>query len=135
LSTYLNTTYSHYFCKSTNSYSYDENGSYLFDYFINNSNYLTNDYYVIVLNQASSWITDNCYTYPLSNAILMLSNDYDSIKSRIYSELVDNITLSGFIDLDLVDLAEEMNSIKSFLNSKISDRTKYLQDTLDNLRI
>lgn len=134
LSTYLNSTYSHYFCKSTNSYSYDENGSYLFDYFVGNSNYLTDDYYIVTLNQASSWITDNCYTYPLSNAIQLLSGDYDYIKGRIYSEIVDEVEQSGFIDLNLVDLAEEMNSIKSFLNAKISDRTKYLQDTLENLR-
>ena len=134
LSICLNQTYSHYFCKSTNSYSYNENGDYKFDYFIGNSNYLTDDYYILQLNQASSWIIEHCHTYPLSNAIQQLSNEYDGIKTSIYNGLVNSIQLCGFIDLGLDDLSEEMDSIKSFLNEKINDRTAYLQQTLANFR-
>lgn len=134
LSICLNQTYSHYFCKSTNSYSYTENGDYKFDYFIGNSNYLTDDYYILQLNQASSWILENCHTYPLSNAIQQLSSEYDSIKTNIYNSLVYKIQLCGFIDLNLDDLSEEMDSIKSFLTDKIDDRTSYLQQSLANFR-
>lgn len=134
LSNLLNQKYSSYFCKSTNSYSYSEDGSYLFPYFVGDPKYPSSDYYLVYLNNAIDWISENCHTYALSNAIQILSTDYDNIQMRIYNDLVNPLTLSGFIDMGLADQSEEMDLIKSFLNGRIDDRTEYLQQALQNFR-
>ena len=95
---------------------------------------MTNDYFVVTLNAASSWIAENCHTYALSSAIDRLSSEYDDVYLSVESSIVSYIELSGFIDLHLADIADEMDSVKSFLNARISDRTQYLQTALENFR-
>ncbi len=85
------------------------------------------------MNAASSWIQDNCVTSSLQFAVSQLSDEYDDLHRAIIA-LVDVIELSGYVDLDLVDLSEQMDSMKSFLNSKIEARTQFLQTSLDNFR-
>ena len=46
LSTFLNVTNAHYFCKSSNAYSYDVDGNYMFDYYVGNPDILTGHTYI-----------------------------------------------------------------------------------------
>lgn len=135
LSICLHQTYDYYFCKSDNVYCYDEDGNYLFDFFVGNSNYLEDDYYITHLNDAYAWINDDhCQTWPVLYATERLRQEYSNASAEIHSQIVDYITLSGFNDLNLENLDEEMNSIKEFLNQKITDRNTYLQTALGNFR-
>ena len=106
----------------------------MFPYFVGNSSYSPNDYFTVYLNNASDWIDENCHTYALSSAVSRLSAEYDDIHGHIYADIVDYIVLSGFNDVNLADLSEEMDTIKSFLNGKITSRTDYLRQALQNFR-
>ena len=131
----LTSTYSSYFCKSSSIYSYNVDGSYMFDYFVDNPQYSIDNSYVMSSSSARDWITDDhCYTFALSTAIDSLSNVYDACCSEIENIIYNEMKNLDFIDPGSADLDTEMNSIYTFIDSKISQRTSYLQNVLQDLR-
>ena len=135
LSTYLTQQYSAYFCKSLNPYCYDEDGSYKYSYFVDNSSFGPYDLFVTKLGAASAWIQDNCFTYALSSVIDDLSSTYLSVQSDI-NALTSQVKASykDYTDMQHIDLEKELQSIKDFIDQKISLRTQFLQSALDNFR-
>ena len=135
LDTLLTATYASYFCKSDSIYSYDIDGNYMFDYFIGNSQHpIIDKTYAMSSTAAREWINDNnCYTFALSNTIYNLSSTYDNCQEQIH-KIVNDIEKLDFIDPNTVDLDNEMDSIQTFINSKITIRNTYLQNTLQDLR-
>lgn len=76
--TSITKTYACYFCKSTSLYSYETDGTYKFDYYVGDTNFLNNNCYIMSSTTAREWINDDhCYTLALSTAIESLSATYD----------------------------------------------------------
>ena len=56
--TMLEDEYSSYFCKSSNIYCYNTDGSYMFDYFVGNNQYSIDTSYMMSSMSAREWIND-----------------------------------------------------------------------------
>lgn len=127
LSVFLNTQYDYYFCKSDNTYCYDEDGNYMFDYFIGNPAYNENDYHVNRLSDAYNWINDDhCKSYSVLCVTYKLQAEYSNLCSDIYNNIVDYIILSGYNDVSIENLATKMDDIHDWLKEKVTGRTTYL---------
>ena len=133
--TMLENEYSSYFCKSSNIYCYNTDGSYMFDYFVGNNQYSIDTSYMMSSMSAREWINDeHCYTFALSTAIESLSAIYDDCHSQITAIIHDELEKLDFIDPDTSDLDVEMDSMQDFVNSKISQRASYLQNVVQNMK-
>ena len=135
LNTMLTGTYANYFCKSSSIYCYNSDGSYKFDYFVGNSIYSMDDSFTMSSNSAKEWIeNDHCYTFSLSAAVVGLSSAYNECASVISRIIQNDLESLDFIDPENADLGAEMDSMQEFVNLKISQRTTYLQNVLQDLK-
>lgn len=131
LTTMLSSTYQNYFCKSKNSYSYDQDGTYRFPVYTAPSE----DLFMLQLTAASAWIQGNCKTSAVMHAVEQLSSAYAVSKANV-DALIDGLTgeMSGYVPLEAVELDNEMDSISSFLSARAQSRMEYLQNALENFR-
>jgi len=131
LTSMLSSTYANYFCKSKNSYSYDQDGSYRFPFYTAPAE----DLFMLQLTAASAWIQGNCKTSAVLYAVDELSTAYNVSKANV-DAMIDGLTgnMSGYVPLGAVELDKEMDNISAFLSARAQSRTSYLQNALENFR-